>query len=62
LLAWGETEAAFGNHPHGWPKFDVEAEKIVYMVNKKDRKEEVGDYIYKNVENKELWGVIRVKK
>lgn len=62
LLAWGEVPVDFDYHVHGWPKFDVEAEKVVYMIGEKDKKEEVGDYVYKKVENKELWGVIKVKK
>lgn len=64
LIAWGETESTSGGYSHGWPKFNVKAEKITYMVNDGDKRriEKSGDYIYDNVKNTELWGVIKVKK
>ncbi len=62
LIAWGETQTTSGNYTHGWPKFDVRANKVIYMISETEIKEEAGNYIYKDVENKELWGIIEVKK
>lgn len=61
LIAWGETEATSGGFTHGWPKFDIAAQEIVYMDNG-GLKIEYGDYLYKNVEGRMLWGIIKIKK
>lgn len=62
LVTWGEMQPTSGSHTNGWPKFDVKADKIIYMINEKENREEKGDYVYKKVENKEVWGIIKVKK
>jgi len=62
LLTWGELDAPAVVQTNGWPKFDVKAEKIVYMLNEGKTVEREEDYIYKKVENKQMWGLIKVKK
>ncbi len=62
LVAWGETDATSGNYTHGWPKFDVTADEVVYMTKEGKRVDKPGNYVYKNVEGQELWGIIKVKK
>jgi len=62
LVAWGETDATSGNYTHGWPKFDVKATEVIYMSQRGERVDKPGDYVYKDVEGQELWGIIKVKK
>jgi hypothetical protein len=62
LVAWGETESTSGGYTHGWPKFDVEADRIIYVDEKGEINTKPGDYIYKNVVGQQLWGLIKVKK
>ncbi|KKQ95043.1 MAG: hypothetical protein UT21_C0009G0008 [Candidatus Woesebacteria bacterium GW2011_GWA1_39_11b] len=62
LLAWGELDAPVGGQTNGWPKFDVRAEKIIYMINEGRSIEIEEDYVYKRVENRQVWGLIKVKK
>jgi hypothetical protein len=62
LLDWGETDSVDKPYTHGWPKFDVPAEKIIFM--NKDGSyggEKIGDYHYKDYLNREVWGLIKVK-
>ena len=60
LVAWGELAAPPGSLS-GWPKFDVSAEKIIYIDDAGNIREEKGDYKYKELENREAWGVVKVK-
>ena len=62
LIAWGETIATEYDYTHGWPKFDVAAEEIIYMINGNDKEKIVGNYVYEVVKGKELWGVIKITK
>lgn len=62
LLAWGETPTTEGTYTHGWPKFDVPAEKIIFMNKDGSFGGEVkGDYHDKDYKDKEVWGLIKVK-
>jgi len=62
LLDWGETESTQSPYTHGWPKFDVFAEKIIFMNKDGSFGGEVKeDYNYKDYEGKEVWGIIVVK-
>ena len=61
LIAWGETESTSGNYTHGWPKFDVHAEKILFLTVDGKTEEFKGDYIF-NTEDGEQWGLIKVAK
>ncbi len=63
LIAWGETPTTSGNYTHGWPKFDVKADKIIFwdifsgtILSKKE------NYTYEQVKGKVLWGLIKVSK
>lgn len=62
LVAWGETTTTTKGYTHGWPKFDVKAEYVLYLQDDGSIKKVVGDYIYKKVEGQVLWGLIKVKK
>ncbi len=62
LLAWGELDSPAGEEANGWPKFNVKAEKIIFMLADGRSMEKEEDYIYKEVENKEVWGLIKVKR
>lgn len=62
LIAWGEMRPAIGEHTNGWPKFDVKAEQIIYMVSENESRVEEKDYWFKDTGNKEAWGIIKVKK
>lgn len=62
LLAWGETSTTQGVYTHGWPKFDVPAEKIIFMNKDGFYGGEIkGDYHYKDYNGKEVWGVIKIR-
>ncbi|MBU0572816.1 hypothetical protein KKH23_02230 [Patescibacteria group bacterium] len=62
LIAWGETIGTEYDYTHGWPKFDVAAEEIIYITNEKDKDKVMGNYVYEAVKDKELWGVIKITK
>lgn len=63
LLDYGETETTEGEYTHGWPKFDIPAEKVILMNEDGSYGGEVlGDYRYENYEGKRVWGLIKVKK
>lgn len=62
LLNWGETDRVENEHTHDWPKFDVKAEKIIFMNEKGEHVGEVkGDYYYRDYKGKKVWGLIVVK-
>lgn len=61
LIVWGELPPPPGSYG-GWPKFDVNAEKIVYMISPTEKKEEKGDYVYKQSSKTDAWGIIKVRK
>ena len=62
LLNWGETDETEGTFTHDWPKFDVNAEKIIFMNENGSFGGEVkGDYHYKDYKGKRVWGIIVVK-
>jgi hypothetical protein len=62
LLNWGETEQTQGVYTHEWPKFDVKAEKIIFMNEDGSYAGEVkGDYYYNNYKGRRVWGLIVVK-
>ncbi len=61
LIAYGETETVTNGASHGWPKFDVKAEKIIYMLSDSTTVESDKDYTYGN-ENKVEWGLIKTAK
>ena len=62
LLNWGETEETQGGYTHEWRKFDVEAEKIIFMNEDGSFGGEVkGDYHYNDYKGKKVWGLIVVK-
>jgi hypothetical protein len=62
LLNWGETDIVEPPHTHDWPKFDVKAEKIIFMNKDGSFGGEVkGDYRYEDYKDKKVWGLIVVK-
>ncbi len=62
LLNWGETERVENEHTHGWPKFDVKAEKIIFMDEDGGYAGELkGNYHYKDYKDKKVWGLIVIK-
>lgn len=62
LLNWGETEQTQGVYTHEWPKFDVKAEKIIFMNEDGSFGGEAkGDYHYNDYKGKRVWGLIVVK-
>jgi hypothetical protein len=62
LLNWGETDRVEYPHTHDWPKFDVKAEKIIFMNRDGSFGGEVGgNYYYKDYKDKQVWGIIVVK-
>ncbi len=67
LLAWGETGGTEYDYTHGWPKFSLPAQRIIY---KKDL-HQVGNYEAEIVEkdydladpvNVENWGIIELDR
>lgn len=60
LIAWGETATTQYGYTHGWPKFDVDAEKIMIMEDDGIVEFE-GDYKYENYKDKCVWGLIKLK-
>lgn len=62
LLDWGETPTTEGKYTHEWPKFDVPADKIIFMNEDGTFASEIkGDYKYANYKGKKVWGLIVVK-
>lgn len=62
LIAWGESKIE-GSHKHGWPKFDLEAEKIIYYYpDSRRQKSFYEDYTYKDSAGSNVWGIIQIKK
>lgn len=62
LLNWGEADMVESPHTHDWPKFDVKAEKIIFMNEDGSFAGEVkGDYHYKDYKGKKVWGIIVTK-
>lgn len=62
LLNWGDLDQVESTFTHGWPKFDVKAEKIIFMNEDGSFGGEVkGDYRYKDYKDKKVWGIIVVK-
>lgn len=62
LLTWGETETTEPPYTHGWPKFDVPAEKVILMnLDGSFNSEIVGNYKYSDYKDKKVWGLIKVK-
>jgi len=62
LVAWGETPTTSAGVTHGWPKFDVSAEYILFL-NKDGSTTKVKDsYVYEKYKGNEVWGIIKVKK
>jgi hypothetical protein len=62
LIDYGETNISQHGFTNIWPKFDVDGEYLIYWNPLDGSTERVdnGKYIYK-AENKEQWGIIRVK-
>lgn len=62
VLNWGETDSTEPPYTHGWPKFDVPADKIIFMNLDGSYGGEIkGDYHYKDYKDKKVWGLIIVK-
>jgi len=64
LIAWGETESTEYDFTHGWPKFPLPAEKIIYKKTS-DSLEAVivdGDYSFNDPRNVKAWGIIVLDK
>ena len=62
VLNWGETDSVQSPYTHGWPKFDVPAEKTIFMNNDGSYGGEVkGNFNYKDYINKKVWGLIIIK-
>ena len=59
LLAWGESSELQYGFTNGWPKFDVKAKQIIYMIDEQNKKIVPGDYHY-DPEQKNLWGLIEL--
>jgi len=62
LIVWGETLATSKNYTHGWPKFDVKADEIIYWTVDGGVSIMSNNYIYDDLKGKELWGLIKLKK
>jgi len=62
LVVWGEMRPTIGEHTNGWPKFDVEADKIIYFTSEYESRVEEKNYQFRDEDNKEAWGIIEVKK
>lgn len=62
IISWGETVYTQNNYTHGWPKFDVPSDEIIYYGEDGEivRKEE--DYRYEDYKDKKIWGLIKVRK
>lgn len=63
LIAWGETDEVSTGYTHGWPKFTVKSDEIIYFYSDGSVKKVVGkDYNPNDFVNRETWGLIKVKK
>jgi len=62
LVAWGETPTTSSGVTHGWPKFDVVAEYILFLNKDGSTAKVEGNYNYAKYKNVELWGIIKVKR
>jgi len=62
LIAWGETSTTSKSYTHGWPKFNIKAKKMIIMNSDNTNKTIFGDYIYDDLDNMELWGLIEIYK
>lgn len=62
VLNWGETDSIQPPYTHGWPKFDVPAEKTIFMNSDgTDGIETKGNFYFKKYEDRKVWGLIVVK-
>lgn len=62
LLTWGDLDSTEPPYTHGWPKFDVPAEGIIFMNEDGTFGGEVkGNYYYKDYKDKKVWGLIIIK-
>lgn len=59
LLAWGESSELQYGFTNGWPKFDLKAKQIIYMIDEQNKKIVPGDSRY-DPEQKNLWGLIEL--
>jgi len=59
LLAWGESTQLQYGFTNGWPKFNLEAQRIIYKLDGLDKKITQSDYRY-DPEQKNLWGLIEL--
>lgn len=63
LIAHGETDTTEFGFTHGWPKFDVPSDYVLYMEDDKELIRQYEHmYLYKNSIGKEQWGIIKIKK
>jgi hypothetical protein len=62
LVAWGETPTTSGNYSHGWPKFDIKAEYILFMNEDGSTTKLSGDYKYASIKDVEKWGIVKIRK
>jgi len=62
LIAWGETPTTSNGYTHGWPKFDVPAEYISFFNTDGSTFKINENYVYNKYKDKEVWGIIKVKK
>jgi hypothetical protein len=60
LIAWGETPTTSHGFTHGWPKFDVEAEYILYLNKDGGVTKKPGNYVYDEHKNNKYWGLIKI--
>lgn len=62
LLAWGESNGEVAGFTHGFPKFPVEAQEVIYLQIDGSVNIVPGNYKYEKDKNVSEWGVIKVKK
>jgi len=62
LLDWGEADKTEYGYTHGWPKFDVPAEEIILIGAGGKIEVTKGNYVYEKYKDKNVWGLIKVKK
>lgn len=62
LIAWGETPSTSGEYTHGWPKFDVPAEYILFLNDNGTTSKANENYVYDKYKDNEVWGIIKVNK
>lgn len=61
LIAWGESSLTTKGYTHGFPKFEVLAEKIIYFERDGSTKEVLKNYRYENLQENS-WGIIKIRK